>query len=110
MPDGNRQGRIGGPKVLSDGRLTQPILERLQALHLQFVRGVPNGRRMVLRRCDLSGLDFSGMDMTGADLLACDFSRSNLRKTNMRLARLYAAKFDHFRQIKKHAQHSPASD
>ena len=86
MPDGYRPKRDRGPRVLTGGRLTQQVLERLQAVHLQFVRGVRNGRRMVLRRCDLRGLDLSGMDLTGAELLACDFSRANLRNTNLRLA------------------------
>jgi uncharacterized protein YjbI with pentapeptide repeats len=94
MPDGDRLRRDRGPRVLTGARLTQPVLESLQALHFQFVRGVRNGRKLVLRRCDLGGLDLSSMDLTGAELLACNFSRARLRDTNLRLAQLYAANFD----------------
>ena len=57
MPDGDRPRRNGGPKSLNDGRLTQRILERLQTRHLQFIRGVPNGRRMVPSQKNIIDID-----------------------------------------------------
>ncbi|MCH8139553.1 MAG: hypothetical protein IH926_11510, partial [Proteobacteria bacterium] len=70
MGDEDRPTHATGPQVLTGIRLTQQLLQRLHERHVLFVRGVRNGRRLVLRRCDLSGLDFTKMDLTGAELAA----------------------------------------
>ncbi len=97
----NRQDTAGsdakkpvGGRVLVEVRITQPILARLQALHMNFVRGVRNGRKMLLRRCDLSGLDFTDMNFSSAELLACNFSKSKLHRVDFRFAMLFAGNFD----------------
>ncbi len=51
-------------RILSGVGLTQPALNRLYQLHKHFIDGVRNGRRLVLRSCDLRKLDFSDMDLS----------------------------------------------
>ena len=94
MGDEDRPKRPNGPQVLTGIRLTQQLLQGLHERHVLFVRGVRNGRRLVLRRCDLSGLDFTKMDLTGAELAACDFGGAKFRDAKLRLAQLFAANFD----------------
>src|SRR3972149_3162640 len=92
---GNRaQRQRNGPQILTGVRVTQQLLDGLQVLHSDFLRGVRNGRKIAMRRCDLSGLDFSSMQLGKAELLACNFEGSNLSGSNFRLANLFAANFN----------------
>ena len=63
---------------LSGVGLTQPALNRLYQLHKHFIDGVRNGRRLVLRSCDLRKLDFTDMDLRDSELISCDFSSATL--------------------------------
>ncbi|MFQ6017519.1 MAG: pentapeptide repeat-containing protein, partial [Kiloniellaceae bacterium] len=91
---GSAEQKPAGGTIPTGVRITQPVLARLQTLHLRFVRGIRNGRKVVLRRCDMSGLDFTDMDFRSAELLACDFSKSKMQRTDFRFAMLFAGNFD----------------
>ena len=92
-PREQRREKIMGAHVLTGIRVTQPVLERLHEIHTHFLKGVRNGRKLVMRRCDLSELDFTGMDFSYAEMLACDFKGSKLRSAIFRSANLFAADF-----------------
>ncbi len=80
-------------RILSGVGLTQPALNRLYQFHKHFIDGVRNGRRLVLRSCDLRKLDFSDMYLSDSELISCDFGNATLCRTNFRLAQLFAANF-----------------
>ena len=88
-----KPNRAKNPRVLSGVGLTQPALNRLYQFHKYFIDGVRNGRRLVLRSCDLRKLDFSDMDLSNSELISCDFGNATLFRTNFRLAQLFAANF-----------------
>jgi uncharacterized protein YjbI with pentapeptide repeats len=83
-----------GYHVLTGIRVTQHLLDGLRTLHSDFLRGVRNGRKIAMRRCDLSRLDFTGMNLSKAELLACNFDGSQLSNTDFHLANLFAGSFE----------------
>ncbi len=96
MPENNGRTRRprNGYHVLTGVRVTQQLLDGLRELHSDFLRGVRNGRKIAMRRCDLSHLDFSGMELSKAELLACSFDGSRLSGSSFRLANLFAGSFE----------------
>ena len=62
--------------------------------HRDFLNGIRDGRKIVMHRCDLSGLDLSGMDLRSAEFMACDFSGATIRSANFGYAQLLASRFD----------------
>ncbi len=83
-----------GSAVLSGVGFTQRALDRLYLFHKYFIDGVRNGRRLVLRSCDLKGLDFTDMDLRDSELISCDFSTATLVRVDFRFAKLFAARFE----------------
>ncbi len=53
QPSGSPSDSRKGPVVLTGVGLTQPALDRLYHFHKYYIDGVRNGRRLVLRSCDL---------------------------------------------------------
>ena len=88
----NGIGRRGS--ILDGVRVTQPLLDGLCDLHISFVRGVRNGRKLVLRRCDLSGLDLTNKNVSQAEFMACSFKGASLTGANFRFAQVVATNFD----------------
>ena len=75
-------------KVMIGSRLNRDQLEPLLAAHARYRAGRSDGRRVVLLRCDLSGLDLSG-----ADLVDCDFEGANLTGARFEGATLTGCRF-----------------
>jgi uncharacterized protein YjbI with pentapeptide repeats len=78
-------------KVIVGKRLSQEGLDRLQELHLGFVRRSRNGHRTQLHRCDLTELQFIGKDFSDSEMTSCDFRRSNMTRVILRAAVLHNA-------------------
>ena len=45
--------------IVAGARVTQQMLTVYMERHVDFLNGVRDGRKILLRRCDLSGLDHS---------------------------------------------------
>jgi len=88
----NRTGRRR--EVISGMRITQEALDRLCLLHQRYMGGKPQGRRMALRDCDLSGLSLEGRDLSEAEMVSCNFQGSNLRGAVFRRALLLGSQMD----------------
>ncbi len=73
--------------------ITQVALDEMIAQHKRFIEARPNGKKLVLRHCDLTGLDISNRDLSDAELLNCDFSRANLTNSKLERARLNCSIF-----------------
>lgn len=101
-------------KVIEQMRIPQDLIGKIAELHQRYLLRKPNGWRVHLKDCDLSGLDirnlnfsegqfvncdFAGADMedarfVDADLFSACFDRANLTRTNFTGADLRGAQFD----------------
>lgn len=59
-------------------RILPNNLEELLKLHKNYLNGVANGQRLIIKFADFSDLDFHDFDFSEAIFISCDFSRTNL--------------------------------
>jgi uncharacterized protein YjbI with pentapeptide repeats len=94
-------GEAGMPKmggrssmtVLSGYRVTPELLRRLHVLHRRYIRGMRDGRRAVLKDCNLSDLVITAHDFSDSEFIACNFKGAVLVDTHFERANLFGCSF-----------------
>lgn len=81
-------------KIIEKVRIPQAIVRKIAEAHERFLLRKPNGWRVHLKECDLSGLDLRNINFSDGQFVGCNFAGADLEDARFVGTDLFSACFD----------------